>query len=194
MGSGFGARPFGVPSSEGTRTTFGQDERLDVEAAAKLARERWPGLPVVAWGTSLGAAAAVAAAGEAVVSASPPFAGMILESLYPDLDTAFRRRVALHLPGPLHLLAAGLRPALLLRSDIDPGAYRPLDELPRLAAVTLLLATGEDDRRSPPEDLARLHDVVPFAETSVVPGAAHEDLLAASPAWGEQVEAFLARW
>src|SRR6185503_16561370 len=74
-------------ASGGTASTFGDRERLDVQAAKAFAGTRAAG-PVVFWGVSLGAAAATLAAAE-----DPAVAGLVCDSTYRSL----RDTVAHHL-------------------------------------------------------------------------------------------------
>ncbi|HRF59758.1 MAG TPA: alpha/beta hydrolase [Fimbriimonadaceae bacterium] len=71
-------------TSRGKRTGLGWHERWDVEAAVKWVKERCPGLPVVAIGSSMGGAAIAFAAAE-----DPNLAdAFIFDSAYSRLDTA----------------------------------------------------------------------------------------------------------
>ena len=76
-------------ASGGVATTFGVLEKQDVEAAARLARERAPG-PVVLWGVSLGGATVVFAAAE-----DQGIAGVICDSSYRSLDDTVRHHLRL---------------------------------------------------------------------------------------------------
>src|SRR5439155_8996718 len=74
--------------SEGRLTSFGYHERLDVIAVMDLIGRHWPHEPCAALGVSMGAAAICYAAPHA-----RPFQAVVLESLYHDLESAFRTRV-----------------------------------------------------------------------------------------------------
>lgn len=186
--------------SEGQRTTFGIDERLDVAAAVAHARQRWPGLPLLAWGRSLGAAALLHALADPALELAPDtFDGLVLESLYSDLDSAFADRVRLH-AGAWALPAASLTRALLrqrLPLDALEGAGWPQVLLAGVASrsrgTRLLLAGGGADRHAPPERLASLARAVGSrAEVVELPGVGHVDLLSAAPrVYGPRLAAFL---
>ena len=182
--------------SEGDVTSFGLRESLDVAAAVDHARAQWPDEPVILWGTSQGAAASLVwCAVEGRGPARP--AGLVLESLYPDLETAYRRRVVHRLGGTwgMPLLALG-RTLAEWRSGVDPSMLDMVRLVSATGGVPLLLATGGEDAYAPPADLDRLHAAAPWARRVVVPDRGHRDLLRpgrpdAGP-WGAEVEAFLA--
>ena len=188
--------------SEGRLTGLGWHERAEVAAAVEEARRRWPGLPLVGWGVSMGAAALVYSVDPASPDALPPdsFAALVLESLYTDIDSAFANRVRLRL-GAWALPAAALVKWLASwRGGLEPAGMQPLASLGRLHAATgdaleLLLASGADDRRTPPADLWRLAEAG-GGRALLVPGADHEDLLAAASTdeWERTVVAFLTRY
>ena len=67
--------------SEGSSTSFGYHEALDVQAVARHFRSRYD--EIIAWGSSMGAAAAV----RAVIKGSS-IDRLILEGLYDDLSNA----------------------------------------------------------------------------------------------------------
>lgn len=128
--------------AEGERNDVGWSARHDVRAAMRFLRQRAPRRPVVVFGQSLGAAAAVFAAAEP----DAEIAGLWLECPYRDLDSAVRNRLRAYLPAPLRPVAwVGLRlwanvflPAF---SDISPA-----DAIARVPAdvPVWVLAGGED--------------------------------------------------
>ena len=119
--------------SDGKITTLGYQERLDVEGAVRfaLAQER-AARPIVAWGVSMGAAAALLATAD-----SPDIAGVISDSSFDSFMGTLRHhlRLFLHLrdsPSPMKWVigrrgAAAFVPAISIWSEpwnaSAPGPY-----------------------------------------------------------------------
>jgi alpha-beta hydrolase superfamily lysophospholipase len=165
--------------SAGEVNDFGYSGRRDVVAAVEWLRERCPGRPVVVWGQSLGAAAAVFAAPEL----GDRVAGYILECPYRDLRTAVRNRTRAYLPPVAEFVAyAGfstVAPAVLPDADeISPAGAA--SRIPPSARVLVL--AGAADRRATPEEAAAVAGAVGGrAELVVVEGGDHLRLAAADP-------------
>jgi pimeloyl-ACP methyl ester carboxylesterase len=156
--------------STGERNDFGYSARHDVVAAVAWLEQNCPGRPVV-WGRSLGAAAALFAAGELGGRAG----GYVLECVYRDLRTAVRNRTRLHLFPPLDRVAyTGLAlTAPLVLDDVD--RISPLDAaagIPKDVPV-LLLAGAADRHATPAESAAIAERIGPRAEVVVFDGAGH---------------------
>lgn len=188
----------GHGESGGEATGFGWHERAEVSAAVAEIQRRWPGLPVLGWGTSLGAAALVYAVDPAAPDALPPdtFAALVLESLYADINTAFRNRADLLLGAwgaPLLWPARRLTSwrAGLIEDRLSPEAA--LARLAEVSEVELLLATGSHDRLSTPEELDRLAKAS-GGRAVLVQGGLHADLIGKDDgAWLSELTAFLDR-
>mgnify|MGYP005995769789 CR=1 FL=1 len=199
----------GCGDSQDAVTGFGWHERLDVEAALAWI-ERRQGLaevdaPVVGWGRSLGAAALVYA--EALRGASvqpdgklvmaPGFQphrvdGLVLESLYRDIDTAFANRVQQNVPLPAGLARVLLEPvprAAEIVAGVTRRELRPVDLLPFLEDVPMALAGGARDPLCTPAELDDLAGAAQHADV-VRLDAGHEDFLRFE-AWREAVVRFL---
>lgn len=103
--------------SDGEINDFGRSSAQDVVAAVEFLEQKTPGVPIVIRGSSLGAAAAIFAAGKL----DHRVAGYVLECPFRDLDTAVWNRTRVHLPPVADCCAyAGLRcVAPLLLDDID---------------------------------------------------------------------------
>jgi pimeloyl-ACP methyl ester carboxylesterase len=173
--------------SDGTRVSFGWNERHDVEATVAYARERWPGEPLAAWGESLGAAAIVYAA-----QSTAELDAVVLESLYDDIGSAYANRIRLHLPRMLWPFAWAPRLMLEWRFDLDGDLLRPVDYVPRFDPWRLLLARGAEDRRVGLEEFESLCAAAPGAESIVLPHCTHHNLMGcAGSAYGEPLVAFL---
>ena len=127
--------------SEGV-CTLGVDEPLDVAAAVVAAKERWPDLPVVTMGTSLGGAAVLLHAG-----ANGGVAGVVAVSApawWAAGETASTRRVqraADTLAGRL-LMARLLRTRMAIQCDKVPDAR---DLVANIAPAFLLVVHEADD-------------------------------------------------
>ena len=174
--------------SPGEAITFGWRERFDVLGAVQFVRERAPGTPVALIGVSLGGAAALLA--------TPPLdvEAMVLEAVYPTLDTAIenRMRIRLGVAAPLlsPLLSVQLRPRLGVSSEL----LRPLDHIGNVRAPVFIIG-GMDDRHTTQEDTRRLFDAANEPKQLwLLPGVAHVDFFDASPAdYGQRVMNFLHR-
>jgi pimeloyl-ACP methyl ester carboxylesterase len=177
----------GHGASDGDVTTFGWEERRDVAAIVAAVRERWPGRKVAAWGISLGGAALCYAA-----DVARDLDGVVLESVYRDIDSAFEKRVKTYAPGwtlPFTMPAKWLVSA---RLGIDPKKLRPVDRIGSLRPERVLLTTGENDPWAGPDDLGALAGALPRCEIEVVPGAVHHDVWAAGgDAYAARIRAFV---
>gem|GEM_PF-1051239 len=184
--------------SDGVRTSFGWFERHDVAAAVDEARRRWGDVPLVGWGTSQGAAALVFAI-DPQDGVLPPdtFAGLLLESLYVDMDTAFRQRVEMTLGSWAGFWSGSMMALAAWRSGLTGLELSPRAALTRLAAAglspeTVLLASGAEDRHATPAELQQLADVLPGCAVELLDGLGHVDLLSHGTArWRKSVVAFL---
>lgn len=167
--------------SGGERNNLGLDARLDVTAAVEHLQQHQPGVPVLVYGKSLGAAAALFAAG----SLGERVSGYVLVAPFAALRLAVERRTQRYLPPGIDRLAYT---ALLLGSYL---ALPELDEIePARAAgqmpchTPVLVFAGTADDRAPPSDARRIVASLTRARVVVVPGAGHDDL-----ALGESTEA-----
>jgi hypothetical protein len=162
-------------ASGGETTTFGAKEKEDVEAAARVARERSPG-PVVLWGVSLGAASVVFAAAE-----DRNVAGVICDSSYRSLDDTVRHHLQLFrsfrwwlriVPGwPVADLAIFW---MGQRGGFDPSSVDVRAAAARLAGRPALFVANSEDRRMPKEIAFDLQAAAgPGAEVLIVPGKSH---------------------
>jgi alpha-beta hydrolase superfamily lysophospholipase len=162
-------------ASGGDAMTFGAREKEDVEAAARLARERSPG-PVVLWGVSLGGASVVLAAAE-----DPTVAGVICDSSYRSLEDTVRHHLQLFrgfrwwlrvVPGwPVADLAVFW---MGRRGGFDPATIDVRAAAARLAGRPALFVANSEDRRMPREIAFDLQAAAgPGAEVLIVPGKSH---------------------
>lgn len=179
----------GTGGSDGDRTSVGWHESLDVQAAARYARERFDPPLLVLHGSSMGAVAALRA-----VHAQPELAdALVLEGCYDSLlGTTLRRFDQMGIPGfPaawLLLFWGGVQ------LDFDPFALRPRDWLEHVHCPTLLVF-GSNDPYVRPADAVQLTQ---HAGTSVVQatleGGGHPPLANRASAWWQRtVRGFIDR-
>ena len=157
--------------STGELNDFGWSARHDVIACVQWLRERQPPGRLIVAGTSLGAVAAIHAAPEL-----EGVSGYYLESPYPTLDTAMRRRLDEYLPPLFDSLAAcGLRLCSYALLDHDPELDSPLASIARMpASPEVRLLAFESDVLAPPADARRIAAALSRpAETTILSGAGH---------------------
>jgi alpha-beta hydrolase superfamily lysophospholipase len=166
--------------STGATNDFGYGARHDVAAAVAWLEARQPGRPILIWGQSLGAAAALFAAPDL----GGRVAGYLLECPYRDLRTAVRNRTRYYLPPILDAAAyAGL-------VTVAPMVLPDLDRIAPIAAagaipptVPVLILAGGADRRALPEEARDLAARIgPNARLRLFPSGDHAQLLEADPA------------
>lgn len=168
--------------SPGQRITMGYLEARDAAAGVAELRRRYPDLPVLGLGCSLGGAALLLAD-----HPQPPDA-LVLEAVYADVTTAIGHRLEMRLGKPARRLSPLLTIQMRWLGGIDPRDLSPVD---RMAGIDLpvLLVYGERDRHAPVTDGERLranaHPSLPL-EWWLVPGAGHVDYLRHAPAEYEQ--------
>jgi pimeloyl-ACP methyl ester carboxylesterase len=174
----------------GERNDIGWGAQHDVLAAVQWLRAQRPERPVVVFGQSLGAAAAVFAA----THPASGIAGLWLECPYRDLDTAVHARLAVYLPAPLRPIAwAGLRLwALALLPDFP--LISPRDRMVEVPAqLPVVVLAGAEDALAPPEHAAPVLGQHP-GRLVVFPTGGHLTLRAADePKWREAWTEFLAQ-
>ena len=157
--------------STGGYDDVGYSARHDVVAAVAYLEQRRLGRPIFIQGTSMGAAAAIYAAGELGNQVS----GYILECPYRDIRSAVRNRTNAYLPWPLNATAyAGLNlvgPFFL--PEIDRMA--PIDRIEEMpATIPVLLMAGGSDTRARPEEVEAIYQrVASHAKFIVFPDVPH---------------------
>jgi pimeloyl-ACP methyl ester carboxylesterase len=169
----FDARHHG--RSGGELSTFGYLERLDVRAAVAEARRRSPG-PIVAWGVSLGAAAALLAAAE-----DPDIAGVVSDATFRDLPDTVRHHASLVRewrwwlkPFPAGPLAASALFWIGRRGGFDPAVVDITRAASQLGGRPALFVCNAGDRRMPMEIAFALKQAAgEHARVLVVPGHSH---------------------
>jgi uncharacterized protein len=161
--------------SSGTVNDIGWSARHDVVAAVGFLRRECPDRPIVVVGRSLGAAAAIFAAGEL----QGDVAGYFLEQPYKDLKSAVRNRLQNHLPPVLDWVAYG---GLLIWAPVflpvDPNRISPYDGVRAIPeGVPVVIITGSADRHAHLDEVRALAERVKSGARLVVfEGAVHEPL------------------
>jgi uncharacterized protein len=160
--------------SPGERITFGFLESRDARAAVAFLRERLPGERIGAIGISLGGAAALIGDDPLQVDA------LVLESVYPDIESAIADRLEIRL-GALGRLMAPLY-VLLMEPiiGVPSDRLRPIERIGEAAPV--LIVSGTDDRHTTIAETRKTFERArePKALWGVK-GAAHVDLLRHAP-------------
>jgi fermentation-respiration switch protein FrsA (DUF1100 family) len=161
--------------SPGTRITFGGREALDAAAAVQYLRTRLPNQRVASIGVSLGGAATVLGPQPLDVDA------LVLESVYPDIDSALgnRLRAALGpIVGPLvtPILVPAFKVLLPPILGVSAEQLRPIDHIGRVRAPLLLASGTADDRTRLPEARALFQRAPEPKRFWGVQGAGHVDL------------------
>ena len=174
--------------SPGDAITFGWRERLDVTAAVRTVKQRFPDTPTGIIGVSLGGAATALAAPDLNVQAA------VLEAVYPSIDAAVENRLRMRLGG----LGAALSPLLLVqlgpRLDITASELKPVDRIGSLRCPILIIG-GASDEHTTVADTQRLFAAAREPkELWLIDGAAHVDYLNAdAQKYQSRVLEFLSR-
>ena len=189
--------------SGGHVTSIGYWERLDVEAAVQdaLARENAPH-PVIVWGVSMGAAAALMAAAE-----DPQINAVISDSTFLSFDRVIQHHYHLivHLlrqhwwwfpPLPSFPMTNEIIALCAWRADFRPSAFNLETAVQHIAPRPILFVAVKNDVRMPPQIARTLYslDDAPVKAIVVVPGRRHGEGFNESRApYEAAVAEFLAR-
>ncbi len=165
----------GHGESPGRRITFGKLEGLDAEAALRFIRSQTGGERIGLIGVSLGGAAAVLAPKPLEIDA------LVLESVYPDIDSALADRLRARLGpivGPIATPILAPLFTLLLPPiiEVTPAELRPINRIGSLT-TPILIMSGTQDEDTP---LIEAHDLFNHVRSPKrfwpVPAAGHVDL------------------
>jgi len=176
----------GSGESSGTATTIGWTEAAEVRAAADWASKKSGGNPVHLFGVSLGAAAVLKAVHEGARPAS-----VILECPFGTLLQAVKNRcvIARIPPEPTAQLVTFWGGAL---HGFNAFRHNPQDYARSVQCPTLLLWGDRDDRVIRAETDAVFSALGGTKKLVVIPGAGHENLLAADrDRWTAAISAHL---
>ncbi len=132
--------------SVGEITTLGYQERLDVLGAARYALEQEKAArPIVAWGVSMGAAAALMAAAD-----SPDIAAVISDSSFLSFSDVIAHHAKLFLNFPKFPIADEIIYWSAWRGHFRPSDFDLEKAVDRINPRPVLFVAVEDDRRMPP--------------------------------------------
>lgn len=184
--------------SGGAVSSVGYWERLDAEAAMRYAlTEEKAARPVILWGVSMGAAAALLAAADspdatAVISDSSflNFADVVRHHYY-----LFRGFVRWFPPLPSFPIADEVIHWSAFRANFDPADLDLEKAVRRIGDRPVLFVAVEGDRRMPPSIAEQLYSNAqsPLKKLVVLPGTRHgEGFKTANAQYEEAVTHFLA--
>ena len=156
--------------SSGPRITFGFAESHSVKAAHDFLRQRFPNAKTGAIGVSLGGAASLLG-GRPVT-----FDALVLEAVYPDIETATANRLEIRL-GPIgRILGPLLTMQLEPRLGVPTTAPQPVAAIRTYDGPVFIIA-GALDRHAAPADTRRLFDAANRPKGLwMVEGAGHVNL------------------
>ena len=158
-------------ASGGRMSTLGYWERLDVEAAIRYALgEEHATRPIVVWGVSLGAAAALMAAAE-----TPNVAAVISDSTFLTFEDTVRHHWKLFIGGPSFPITDEVIAWVGWRGHFRPSDFDLRQAVERINPRPLLFVAVQGDRRMPPS-IAQTLDALatsPAKMLLVVPGTRH---------------------
>lgn len=156
--------------SEGQISTLGYQERHDVVGAVNDALEREQATrPVILWGVSLGAAAALMAAH------SPQVAAVISDSSFLSFEDVIQHHWKLFFGLPTFPIADEVTYGIAWRGHFWPSDFDVEKAVERIGNRPILFIAVEGDRRMPPAIAHRLYAAAqsPRKKLVVVPGARH---------------------
>lgn len=163
----------GHGESGGRWTSFGYHESRDVQAVLDFVHARCPDEPLAVLGVSMGGAALCFAAKHVRGCQA-----VILESVYHDLESAFRNRVGVDYPAWFNRFRSGVIWLTERRLGLRLPDLAPALHVHELNPAPVLLLTGSDDPHAPPEDATRLHSLCGEPrELHIIPGAGHDDIM-----------------
>jgi pimeloyl-ACP methyl ester carboxylesterase len=177
--------PRGVGGSAGHRSTLGWRESQDVAAFVGLAQERTLG-PVVLYGFSAGAAAALrsVALGQSIAEA------VIAEACFDTMRTALDTRVR-HIGAPTFPIVDLLLFWSWFDQEVPGWRHNPVDYAAQVRSPLLVLQ-GADDWRAPPARARDIAKAAPQGVFALLDGTGHQPGVLTRPlAWERAVEGFL---
>ena len=178
--------------SGGDITTLGYQERRDVLGAVQHAlEEEKAARPVILWGVSMGAAAALMAAAD-----SPEVAAVISDSAFLSYSDTLKHHLKLFLHLPSFPIADEVIYWSAWRGDFRPSDFDLVKAVEGIGARPILFVAVQEDRRMPPSIARTLyaHAAGPQKALLVLPGHRHgEGFKQATEQYKEAVMEFLAR-
>jgi fermentation-respiration switch protein FrsA (DUF1100 family) len=179
-------------ASGGELTTLGYQERFDVIGAVHFALEQPKAArPVIVWGVSMGASAALLAAAEA-----PDVAAVISDSSFLSLSDTVKHHWKLFFHLPSFPIANEVLYLLAWRGGFRPSDFDLARAVTRMGDRPILFVALQGDRRMPPSIAQTLyaHSASPGGALVVLPGQRHgEGFNQAREAYEAAVRQFLSR-
>ena len=156
--------------SGGERVTLGYQESLDFEGAVEFLRKRRPDSPVVLYGVSMGAGAALLAARRA-----PAVAAIVADSPFLNIEHTVVHHVKLIFGLPRFPFASELLWFLEMRGGFDREDFDIEAAAAALGDRPLLVLAGGEDERMPPDLQKRIAEASKSALSRFVifEGAGH---------------------
>jgi fermentation-respiration switch protein FrsA (DUF1100 family) len=170
--------------SGGTLTSIGYWERLDAEAAVREAltqEQEHAGHPVILWGISMGAAAALMAAAE-----DPKVDAVVSDSTFLTFDDVIKHHYGLVIhfirrhwwwfpPLPSFPISDEIIALSAWRAHFKPSAFNLETAVEHIAPRPILFVAVKGDIRMPPRIALTLYslDRSPVKEVIVLPGERH---------------------
>jgi fermentation-respiration switch protein FrsA (DUF1100 family) len=158
-------------TSGGDMTTLGYRERFDVIGAVHFALEQQQAArPVVVWGVSMGAAAALMAAAE-----SPDIVAVISDSSFLSLKHTVEHHWKLFFHLPSFPIADEVLYLIAWRGDFHASDFDLVKAVTRIGNRPILFVALQGDRRMPPSIARTLYDhaASPQKALIVLPGQRH---------------------
>jgi alpha-beta hydrolase superfamily lysophospholipase len=158
-------------ASGGELTTLGYQERWDVIAAVRYAlyQQQATG-PVILWGVSMGAAAALMAAAQC-----SEVAAVISDSSFSSLPATVEHHWKLFFRLPSFPFANEIAYWIAWRGGFRPSDFDLIDAVTRIGDRPILFVALQEDRRMPPSIAQALysHAASPHKALIVLPGHRH---------------------
>lgn len=156
--------------SGGERVTLGFQERRDFEGAIEFLEKRRPEAPVVLYGVSMGAGAALLAARE-----TKAVSAVVADSPFLNIEHTVLHHVKLIFGLPRFPFASALLWFLEVRGGFDRKDFDLEAAAAELGDRPLLLIAGGDDDRMPPDLQKRVAEASksPLSQFVVLEGAGH---------------------
>jgi fermentation-respiration switch protein FrsA (DUF1100 family) len=158
-------------ASGGAISTIGYQERLDVEGAVRyVLDQQHAAQPVVLWGVSMGAAAALMAAAE-----TPEPAAVVSDSTFLTFDDTVQHHWKLYVGGPAFPITDEVIAWAGLRGHFRPSDFDLRTAVEHINPRPILFVAVEGDKRMPPAIARTLYDLATSSDKMLVvlPGNRH---------------------
>ena len=161
----------GHGNSSAAMTSMGYLERLDIIGAVHYLRDSLHiQTPIVVYGVSMGAAAALLAAAE-----EPQIAGLIIDSSFLSFDETITHHAKLFFNLPKFPVASALILFTKWRVGFTPENFDLQRAVQKIGDRPILFMAGAEDTRMPPEIAQTLYGASPSSHKNIViiPKASH---------------------